>query len=406
MGQPRVPVLVTVVLGVVPIAAFGSWFYGYGVLVEPIRMDTGWSEVTLSSAYGLGLLAGGIGATVAGRLLDRRGSRMLFLLAAAASALGHAATSTATTPAVFAVAAVATGGVVGAVGYYSAVHAVLARLAPGGRARVITVNTLWGAFASPIFLPLVGWLAVTVDWRWTLRIAGGLVTLSFAAAGLLVPDVRGHADDQQPSLRRALAASAGHPAVRSLLLAGLGGGIASSLLFLYQVPAMVDAGLALGLATALAGARGLLQLGGRIPLPWIVRRVGARRALRASFLLTGTSCLLLLAAGSLPVAVTFAVVAGVAVGALAALESIYAAEVVDARAIGIALGMYSLLRGIGAAVGPVAGGALATSLDSRVPALALAAVAGSLAALLVPATPSPDRPAAPDASPDRPARRR
>lgn len=92
------------------------------MLIEPIRASTGWSEATLSSAYGIGLLVAGIAATVVGRLLDGRGSRVVFLGAAVASAIGHAVVAGATSPSVFLVSAIVTGGVVGASGY-SAVHA-------------------------------------------------------------------------------------------------------------------------------------------------------------------------------------------------------------------------------------------------------------------------------------------
>src|SRR5680860_1551867 len=56
----------------------------------------------------------------------------------------------------FMVAAVVTGTTIGALGHYSLVHATISRLAPSDRTRSITVNTLWGAFASPVFLPVMG----------------------------------------------------------------------------------------------------------------------------------------------------------------------------------------------------------------------------------------------------------
>jgi MFS family permease len=206
----------------------------------------------------------------------------------------------------------------------------------------------------------------------------------------VVPSARGEADHAAPDLRTSLRVSVGRPYLRALLLTGLAGGIGTSVLVYNQVPAMADAGLALGVATGLAGARGLLQLGGRIPLPWVIARVGTRRSLRGAHFLTGVSCLVLIGAGTVPVAVAFAVTAGLAIGALAALESIYAAEVVDARTVGLALGMYSLMRGIGAALGPTVGGALTTAVGARWPALVLAAAAGILAAFVVP-TVRPER---------------
>ena len=63
------------------------------------------------------------------------------------------------------------------------------------------------------------------------------------------------------------------------------------------------------------------------------------------------------------------------------------------------LGVFSLLRGTGAAIGPVLGGALVDGFGSRGPALALAATALLLAVLtLRPATPRTPAPPDPDAT--------
>src|SRR5690606_31134733 len=117
------------------------------------------------------------------------------------------------------------------------------------------------------------------------------------------------------------------------------GGLSSSLLVLYQVPVMVAAGLTATTAAGFAGARGLLQLAGRLPMPWLVRRVGSRTTLRASHVLLAVSCLLLPLSGRVPVAVLFAVVAGVALGAMIPVESIFTTEAVSLEQLGLVLGL-------------------------------------------------------------------
>lgn len=378
-----------VVLGLLSIASFGAWFYGYGVLVEPIRTSTGWSETTLGTAFGGSLLLTGVGATVGGRILDRRGSRSLFAGSALLTAGFGTAASMATDPLVFAATAIVAGGVIGASGYYHATQAVIARLVPDQRAKGITALTLWGAFASPVFLPMMGWLVGDLGWRPTLRLAIGLVVAAFLAAAYLLPDVRPEATTS--SFRDAVAIALRDRVVRAVFLAGLAAGAASSLILLYQVPAMVGAGLALTTASTLAGARGLVQLAGRVPLPAVIARIGSRRALRGAYLLTAVSALLLTTAGTLLGALLFTVVAGVAIGALAAAEGIYAAEVVDLRTLGTALGLHSLLRGVGSAIAPVIGGLVVDATGTRTWVLTGAAVAAGLAALLLPGRPPPHR---------------
>ncbi len=389
----RLPLRATVTLGVVTIVGFGVWFYGYGVLLEPIREDTGWSEAVLSSTYGISLFGAGVLATLAGRLLHGRGSRLVYAVGAVITLAAYLAAAGAESTIVFAVAGIVAGSVTGALGYYAAVHTVIAQLVPAsGRAGAITTNTLWGAFASPIFLPLMAWMVLRADWRTTMQLTGIAVAAAFLLAAVVVPDSRG-VDETAPSLRAALAAAGRDPVVLALLSTTFAGGLVTSLLILYQVPAMVTGGLTLALASGLAGARGLLQLAGRIPMPWLIRRLGSRSTLRLAHLLTGASCLILPVAGNLPVAVTFAVVAGVAIGALVPVESIFSADAVPGSSLGIVLGMSSLTRGVGAALGPVLGGTLTTLVGTRTPALVLMSGVAIVAALLVPAA-DPDQQAA------------
>ncbi len=389
MSQPagaRLPLRSTVVFGLVVICAFGSWFYGFGVLLEPIRADTGWSESLLSSAYGAGMFAVGIATVAAGRVIDTAGPRWVFAVCALGTLVGTALTVSASGPLLFAAAAALTQCFVGTAGYYTVVHASIARQVPQDRTRAITVNTMWGAFASPIFLPLLGVAAQWWGWRTAMVVSGVVVAMSFAAALAVVPPDDAAQRSQAGRLREALAIALRARATRRLLYVGVCSGVASSVLFLYQVPAMVSAGLGLGLASSLAGLRGLFQLLGRLPLPWLIRRLGARTVFMASLALVGLSSLLLLAAGNLVVAVIFAVLAGATVGAASTLESIVSAEIVQVRLIGLFLGLYSMVWGIGSAIGPMVAGVVIEATGTRLPVFAGIAVIGVVGAALIPPT--------------------
>ncbi len=382
-------------MGVVTIVGFGAWFYGYGVLLEPIRADTGWSEAGLSSTYGASLLGAGALATLAGRLLHLRGPRVVYATGAGLALLAYLVAAATESEIAFAVAGVAAGSVTGALGYYAAVHTVIAQLVPAeGRAGAITTNTLWGAFASPLFLPLMAWTVLRLDWRPTLQLTGATVAATFLLAAVLVPDSRG-TPDATSSLRAGLVAAVRDRVVRALLATTFVGGAVTSLVILYQVPAMVTGGVTLAFASSLAGARGLLQLAGRIPLPWVIRRLGSRTSLRLSHVLTGASCVMLPFAGNIAVALAFAVVAGIAIGALIPLESIFTADALPESQLGMVLGLAALTRGVGAALGPILGGTLTMLAGTRTPALLVVAAAAVLAAVMVPAPRLADRPGTP-----------
>lgn len=380
----RLPLSATVVLGLVTIVGFGAWFYGYGVLLEPIRRDTGWSETVLSSTYGISLFGSGVLATVAGRQLHRRGSRVVYGVGSLVTVVAYLGAAASTGPITFAALGTAAGSITGALGYYAAVHTVIAQLVPSTRrAAAITTNTLWGAFASPVFLPLVAWMVLRLEWRTTMRLSGVAVAGAFALVAVIVPDSRGQ--NQAALSLRALLASVGRDrTILALLITTFAGGMVTSLLILYQVPVLTTAGLTLGVASTLAGARGFLQLGGRIPMPWLIRRFGSRTTLRAAHALTAVSCVVLPLAGTVGMALAFALVAGLAIGALVPVESIFSAEAVSDDSIGMVLGASSLTRGVGAALGPVLGGALTAVAGSRTPALLVVAVLAVGAALLIP----------------------
>jgi len=382
----KLPMRVTIALGISVVVGFGVWLYGYGILLEPIGSDTGWSEGLLSATYGISMFGAGALATLVGRLLPRIGSRVIYGSGAGIVLPAYLTLASAQTSWLFVVAGVIAGSVTGALGYYAAVHTILAHLvSPAVRAKTITTNTLWGAMASPVFLPSMAWLVLTVEWRDTLRITGGAVAAAFALVAAMVPDTRGASGPAQP-LRTMIAAAVHDRVTLAVLATTFAGGVVTAVVVLYQVPVMVTAGLTLAVASSLAGARGFLQLGGRIPMPWLVDRFGSRASLKGAHVLAGIACLILPFSGSLTGAVLFAVVAGLSIGALVPVESIFTADIIPKESLGVILGVASLARGVGAALGPVVGGALSSAVDSRTPTLVAAAVLAGAAAVLVPSS--------------------
>ncbi|MEL0076357.1 MAG: hypothetical protein VW708_09540, partial [Ilumatobacter sp.] len=61
------------ILGVLTICVYGSWFYGFGVLVDDIGDDLEMSAAALGASFGAAQALVGVLALVTGRLLDRRG---------------------------------------------------------------------------------------------------------------------------------------------------------------------------------------------------------------------------------------------------------------------------------------------------------------------------------------------
>ena len=151
-------------MGGVTITAYGSWFYAFGLMVALIHEETGWSLTFLSAVFASAQIINGLGASPAGRLLDRAGGRVVFGLQAVFASIMLASTW-ATNPAAFGVLYAVGAGGVGATGFYHVTTAAASRLGPGDPARSIAVLTAIGAFCSPIYLPAGAWLIQTTDWR-------------------------------------------------------------------------------------------------------------------------------------------------------------------------------------------------------------------------------------------------
>src|SRR5690349_7037844 len=82
----RPPLVPVVTLGLLTIVTYGASYYAYGVLIEPIHNDTGWSHAALGGIFSAVLLITGTLGVAAGRLLDRAGERPVYLIAATAGA--------------------------------------------------------------------------------------------------------------------------------------------------------------------------------------------------------------------------------------------------------------------------------------------------------------------------------
>jgi len=351
------------ILGVVTITAYGSWFYGFGVLIGPIQDDVGWSTSMLGATFAAAQVIAGIGAFVAGRLLDRFGAVGPFGVQAVFGAGPLLAATWAEDILVFAVLYAIGGGVIGASGFYHVTTVAAARIHPTAPAKAIAKLTLIGAFCSPIFIPLTALVADVYGWRVGARMLA-LLALGGALAGMALRQESssgGHGPSESPisALRLALRSSV----VRRMFAAYIAGGIAFSTVLVYQVPIMMHSGLSLGLAGLFAGFRGLCQILGRVGLTRALTRWGSGPLLLAAYALSAGGGVLLLV-GEVAAAVGFAVLAGTGFGATSPLQAIHSSERFATADLGLLMGMQGAVLGLAGGLGPLLGGAIRDATGS------------------------------------------
>lgn len=380
--RTRIPAFRIGVLGIITITVYGSWYYSYGVLLDPIIEDTGWGEGLLASAFGISSLLAGFGSLAGGWILDRLGSRAAFGSAALLGAVAFLVAAAAESPVVFAMAGSIGGGVFASLGFYHVTQTTAVRISPGAENRAIAILTIWGAFASAIFIPLAAWLVSMLDWRDALR----LLTTSAVAAlivGAISVDTRSGMETRNAPIMRELGSALRSGRARRFLGSQALAGIGVATILVYQVPAMTSAGLALGVASFWAGFRGFAQLGGRLPLMPLLSRLGVANTLRLSYTTIGLGALALAFAGTPLLAAAYALLAGFGIGAVSPLIGMHSKHVFGETSLGTAMGLVSLVFLVIGSIGPVMAGWVAETTGSRALPVAASAVLAVAAALLI-----------------------
>ena len=369
-------------LGILTICAYGCWYYAFGVLLDPILDDTDWRESTLAASFSAGTVLIGVASLAGGRMLDRVGHRAVFLLGGVLTLGGMLVASWATSSAVFFVGAALGLGASGTLGFYHVTMPTAVRLNESGGPRAITVLTIWGAFASAIFLPLTAWLIDAFGWRSTIRILGVIAAAAFTASAVLLPSVPPRDATVAPRpLRAVVAETFSRPDTRWFTAAIAFGGIAMSTMLVYQVPTMRSLGLAAGTASTIAGLRGFCQLLGRLPLTPIVSRLGLDRALIVAFAAVTLAGGLLAVSSTIATGVVFAIVAGFGIGAFSPLQGMKSESLFDRDNLGATMGWYGAVMLLAGSIGPFVAGFIVDQTGERRWAAAIVSLAGAAALL-------------------------
>ncbi len=160
-------------LGLTQIVGYGSLYYAFPILAPSVAQSFDRPEAHLYAVFSLGLLIGGLGAPVAGRLMDRFGAARLMAAGSVGAALSLLIIATAQSFPVWAAGVILTEIIAVAV-LYDAAFAVLSQLRGTSARRAITRLTLIAGFASTVFWPLADALRDAMGWRATYLVFAAL----------------------------------------------------------------------------------------------------------------------------------------------------------------------------------------------------------------------------------------
>lgn len=152
-------------LGFAQLCSWGTLYYSYPLIVEAMGRDLGWTKTQLYGPATVGLILAALAAYPVGLAIDRGHGRRIMTGASVVAAALLAMWSQVHTVTTFALL-VAVLGALQAATLYEAVFAVVAhQAAPPAIRTSITTLTLWGGFASTLFVPLVQGVLGIATWR-------------------------------------------------------------------------------------------------------------------------------------------------------------------------------------------------------------------------------------------------
>ena len=373
-------------LGIGQICSWGSLYYAFPLIAEAMGRDLGWSKPDLYGAATLGLILAGLASYPVGLAIDRGYGRLVMAAGSALAGLLLLAWSQVEGRLAF-TACVAGIGILQAATLYEPAFAVVARRSGATGARAgITALTLWGGFASTVFIPLVQMLIDIEGWRGALMVLGGINLV--LCAGLHAAVIDPAADHPVPA-GAAKTGSGGvvrtvmrQPTFWALALALTAySGVFSAFTFHFY-PLLVERGFDTASVVAAMAIIGPAQVAGRIAIWVLAPRASVRRI---GSLVVLAFPLALLALAALPA--SFALVAGVAAlygaanGIMTIVRGLVVPEMLTRSAYGAVNGVLAAPGTIAKALAPVGAALLWAQAGSYAPVLA-AQVLGALVLVL------------------------
>ncbi len=286
---------------------FGIVGFGFGVFIEPIRDETGWSLAAISVGYSLRSFEHGLLGPVTGALVDRLGARRMAIAGVLMVGAGLVVFSQARDLWVYYLASVviASGESLGSSTAYSA-----ALMRWFDRKRGQALGLLASARgAGYLMVPVLALFIGALGWRSTLLVAALVIVVLALPLALLLrdrPEPYGYQPDGAPApASPAAAPSAGlgadgmsvaealrTPAFYLLGIATAIGAATQITWIVHQIPHLQNVGFSLQSAALITGAYGLFQIPLRILCGSLGDAIGRRRLYIISYVLQAVGMLI------------------------------------------------------------------------------------------------------------------
>jgi predicted MFS family arabinose efflux permease len=251
--------------------------HGFGLWLQPITMDRGWTRETFAFALAIQNLSWGIAGPFAGMLADRFGAYRVLLIGGALYALGLVLMALSTSGLAFTGSAGLVIGMAQSGCTYAVIFGVIGRnVAADKRSWAMGVAAAAGSFGQFLMVPVESWLINAWGWQNALLVLG-------CAALAILPLARGLREPMQAaqqgfsqSMGSALREAFGYRSFQWLMAGYFVCGFQVVFIGVHMPSYLRDHGMAPGVATTALALIGLFNVFGTYTAGWLGQRIPKR----------------------------------------------------------------------------------------------------------------------------------
>ena len=354
----------------------GINFHGFGNFIIPLSREFGWSRTTISAIFSVARLESGLLGPLEGWAVDRVGPRRLMVVGIPLMGIGYIAMSRIDGLLAFFFVYVFMISLGSSLGVSTPITAAVANWF--NKRRGLAFGIMWsGVGIGGLFVPAIGWLIESYDWRNASMIVGlfiAVIGLPIAAVmrhrpeqygyypdGRVPEEVRNSKQAQRPVLPDLTGDFTASEALRTssfwfLSLSIMSRSVVSGGIGLHFVPFFVDLGASNVTAAALAGSVGLMSIPGRFGLSALGDYVNKRYVMCVSLALMSVSIIFMARAQSVSAVIPVLVAYAAAQGGISVIPQSLIADYFGRRSYATIQGFRSTIQMLGIIAGPIISG--------------------------------------------------
>ena len=278
--------------------------HGFGLWLQPITMERGWTRETFAFAIAIQNLAWGFAGPLAGALADRYGAVKVLFAGSVLYALGLVTMGLATSGLAFTGSAGVLIGMAQSGTTYAVVYGVIGRnVAADKRSWAMGVTAAAGSFGQFLMVPVENWLIGSFGWQQALFLLGCLsLAIIPLAFGLKEPAFAKVAGVQQ-SMLHAVREAFAYPSFRWLMAGYFVCGFQVVFIGIHMPSYLKDHGLTPSVATTALALIGLFNVFGTYTAGALGQRMPKRYILSGIYALRSVAIVIFLALPLTPMSV-------------------------------------------------------------------------------------------------------